>query len=296
MAVPEDEPMPDRSPTNVSLADRGISPAGPAPTPVPSPPDGGLAAQLPRDVYEEFVDLFYETTCPIPPLGDLQIAKSWKGQGDGDIEFHSPEGRYFLTVLGEPQEQEWRFDSVLESGSGDRTSSLHIESSAADDLSDSQGWCSTGRSVLSDILHITSIGLKWRLMLVVPGEASGLPRQVAQALSGFYVCPPDPRIESLSAHVIGRGVGAQLIEFVSIPPRNYLGVKFEPEQSDWSFRSLNVSGNWSALGPAVSSFSGELIDFTSVCPSESSTHHLEIEAEGGSWTVYAIQVARGEGQ
>ena len=67
-----------------------------------------------------------------------------------------------------------------------------------------------------------------------------------------------------------------------------LGVAFEPDDDDWYFRSINVSGDRKWAGPSVTSSSGQQIDFTWTCPTSESPHHLDIDSTGGSWTVYLI--------
>ena len=103
-----------------------------------------------------------------------------------------------------------------------------------------------------------------------------------------------PPIDSLEYRVIGRssetGIG-DLIVFTGKPPHYFLGVYLQPTETDWHFRSVNVSGDWRSEGPRVKSDTGSMIDFTAICPASSSTHHLEVEWSGGEWTLYLITVA-----
>ena len=270
--------------------------ASPTPAPILARPGGTLGAagvileeQLPRDVFEEFHDGFYGT-CTEPPFEELRLVNSWSGDSGDRIEFTPPHGTYFLAVIGNPLEASWHFDSVLERSLGRKFQSLRIDSTVPEELSDAQEWCSAGFGIaVPRELHINAINVSWGVFLIAPEGATALPRGVARALDGYYgICPERSPIEDLEVTVLGNGESDASMEFVGRPPHYYLGVHFEPTLKVWSFRSVNVSGNWRAAGPAVSSASGELIDFTATCPSSPGLHHLEIESQGGRWVVYLI--------
>jgi len=251
---------------------------------------------LPRDVYESFVDAFYGG-CSEPPFEDLRVLGKWPGEEDTQIRFTPPRGTYFLAVVGSPLGSTWHFDSVLETSRGKKSQSLHIDSTVPDELTDAQEWCTTGYGITTaDYLQVDAANVAWTVYLVAPNGTEALPDTVVGALSGYYgVCPALPAIVELEATVVGtsaEGGTSRSIQFTGSAPHYFLGVRFEPNQEKWYFRSVNVRGDWKAAGPSVSSKSGERIDFTAICPQTSSPHHLDVEPEGGSWTVFLITVSQ----
>ena len=254
-----------------------------------------LEAQLLRSVFEELESNFYGG-CAEPPNDRLRISKTWSGSGVDEIEFVPPSGTYFLVLAGQPRDSQWHFDSTLETSTGRRHQSLHIDSSVPDDVTDAQEWCTEGFGItVPDLLHIDAQNLGWKVYLVREGIGEELPRTVASALTGYYgLCPPTPPIESLQAQVIGRSSGGSIkdsLSFVGSAPHYFLGIDFKPTEDHWYFRSVNVSGDWESAGPRVSSTSGETIDFTATCPSSSRPHHLDLEAMGGEWVMYLFTVS-----
>ena len=299
-SAPLASPTPGPDSTSAVRGLGSTLPSSPLAPPTPSPTSSRLEAtsgaadvllkeQLPRDVFEEFHDCFYGH-CEEPPFDDLRVVDSWSGDSGGRIELTSTRGTYFLVVLGNPQDASWRFDSVLEHSRGRETQSLRIDSSVPEALMDAQEWCSIGTGVLvPDVLHINAASMSWAVFLVASAGTAEVPRAVAEALSGYYgICPPEPPIEQIQATRLGAGDSNISLEFVGQPPHYYLGVIFQPTDKDWSFSSVNVSGNWRAAGPAVSATTGEVIDFTATCPSSPGLHHLRVEADGGRWVVYLI--------
>lgn len=267
------------TPTRVSLA-------------LPTMPKVMLETQLPRDVFEAFEGSFYGT-CSEPPFEQLRVAQVWSGNSSSKLTFIPLAGTYFLVVVGNPQGQTWQFDSVLTSTSR-KSQSLHIDSTVPDDLADSQEWCTRGVGVpTTNFLDIEATNLAWSVYLVIPSAGNPLSEAVKNALSGYYsVCPPYPPLESLQAAILGAGASAASLNFSGQAPHYFLGVQFQPISDVWYFRSVNVSGNWRTAGPSVSSKSRERIDFTATCPTTADLGHLEIEAEGGQWTVYLITVSQ----
>ncbi len=263
------------------------------PTLIPTP-SIQLQAELPRNVWEKFYAAFYDE-CPKPQFDSLKVMKTWTNTGNSEVEFTLASETYFLAVGISPTDPIWEFDSVLDTSTGKRFQSLHLDSTVPDDVVDAQAWCQSGFGIaLPDVLHIESRGLRWTLYLVSSAGLEPLPRPVAGALAGFYgVCPPMPSIEEfrvVETWTSQLGITGRSLEFIGSPPHFILGVKFKPEVNDWYFRSVNISGDWRSLGPNVSSSSGETINFTATCPSTSSPHHLDVEADGGSWSVYLIGV------
>ena len=268
-------------------------PPSPAPTPTPArTPDLSLRSQLPVAMYEEFVDSFY-AGCSEPPFDDLGVVRTWSGSGDSRIEFPAPSGTYFLALVADPVEGEWRFDSVLESASGRRFQSLQVGSTVPDDLTSAQEWCGRGGGLLGDALHIESAGLAWTVYLVGTSGENPIPRDAVRALSGYYgACPAQPPIESLKAIVLASGEGPATASFTFSPPYYFLGVLFEPVESEWAFQSVVASGDWTGSGPALTSGAGERIDFQARCPQTAGSHRLEVASFGGHWTVYVIGVVQ----
>lgn len=264
-----------------------------APTPTPTIP---LEAQLPRDVFEDFHDSFYGN-CSEPPFDSLGISKSWSGSAGEAIDFVPPGGTYFLVLIGTPLDAAWHFDSILKASRDQRFQSLRIDSGVPDSTTDAQKWCTTSTGFPdSDTLEIDASNISWTVFLIAPQQSWSMPRDVSEALEGYYgACPTPPEIEQLKADVIATsliGGANQSVNFTGPAPYYYLGVQFEPDERDWSFESVSVSGNRRVAGPSVSSASGERIDFTATCPASTDAHHLEISASGGGWTVYLVTVAR----
>ncbi|MBM3957300.1 MAG: hypothetical protein FJ313_04530, partial [Gemmatimonadetes bacterium] len=132
------------------------------------------------------------------------------------------------------------------------------------------------------------------LSLVVPGGPDPITDETREALRGYYgVCPPKPPEESLRAVECWSsdefGASAE-IDYTTLVPFTFLVLKFEAEAKEWWFDSLDRSGEWSRLGPAVSSASGRAVDTTGLCPSAGSLHTLEINSSGGDWTVWLVGV------
>lgn len=248
---------------------------------------------MPRDVWEEFYDDFY-SGCSEPPFESLKVLRTWTNTGNDRLVFTPPGGTYFLVLVANPTESTWRFDSVIETR-GRRYQSLHVDSSVADEIADAQEWCTTGFGTIpTRVMNIEATGLGWTLFLVSSQGAEPLLTKVADALGGYYgLCPPLPALEDLQVLQMwtsNEGITGRSLEFVGSPPHYFLGVRFETTAEGWFFRSVNISGDWRVSGPSVSSNSGEKMDFTAICPSSSSPHHLDLEAGGGSWTVYLIGV------
>ena len=179
----------------------------PTPTSTPSPtatptltptPTIRLQDQLPRNVYEAFYDTFY-SGCFEPPFEDLKVLKTWSGESNTDIEFTPSNGTYYLVVVGTPQQSQWSFDSVRETAQGRKFQSLHIDSSAPDDRTDAQQWCTTGFGIiLPDHLHVEATNVAWTVYLISPQGAEAVPQLVAGALTGYYeACPGVPPIGDL---------------------------------------------------------------------------------------------------
>ena len=252
-----------------------------------------LETQLPRDVWEEFHGAFYGT-CSEPPFENLKVTMTWAGSEDAEIEFTPEENTYFLAVVGDPFAAEWEFDSILETSRRETQQSLHLDSNFPDELTDAQEWCRSGFGlVLPDALHIDATGVTWTVYLVSAAGSEPLPRAVAGALAGYYDCSPLPSVDRLEVRATwgsDRGITGRSLNFTGSPPYFFVGVRFEPASDIWYFRSANVSGDWRVAGPSVSSTGGNRIDFTATCPVSPSLHHLEVEAEGGDWTVYLIGV------
>ena len=250
-----------------------------------------LASQLPRDVFEQFQDDFY-FTCPKPRKTDLTVLKSWSSTGAETIRFTPPRQTYFLVVVATSTESGWQFDSVVNSGAT-RHQSLHLDSSAPDHLTDAQAWCTRGVGTSpTSVLDIASQDLDWTILLVGTDGDIPVPEAVKRTLDGFYdLCPALPPFEELTSTVLGSSTTTSAsLPYSAQPPHYFIGVDFEPNARNWYFRSVDIGGSWRAPGPIVSSQSSERIDSTATCPQSSSSHHLEIEAEGGRWTVYLITV------
>ncbi len=162
----------DRSPSAPPSvgATRSVAPRTPQRTPTAVPtPVTRLQSQLPREVYEEFVDSFYGG-CVKPSFDGLGIAASWSRAGSGQFEFTPPVGTYFLVLIASPSSlASWRFDSVLEGQRGCRFQSLQLDSTVPDELSDAQRWCAVGGGVrVPNVLHVQTSGLSWTVHLVIP--------------------------------------------------------------------------------------------------------------------------------
>ena len=258
-------------------------------------PSTRLQTQLPRSVWEEFESSLYGT-CSEPAMDSLKIVESWSSQtSKTNVSFVPSSGTYFLVVAVSPDAPVWQFDSVLTSASGDRFQSLHVDSSVPTELTDAQEWCSSGFVLTrSSTLNIEASGVQWMLYLVAPEGSQELPQPITAALGGYYsLCPALPPIEQLQVLENWNsqpGVSNHSLEFSGTPPFFFLGVAFEPTDQEWEFRSTNVSGDWTAAGPRVSSRSSERIDFTATCPSTPSSHHLDVESRGGTWSAYLIGV------
>ena len=254
-----------------------------------------LEEQLPRTVFEEFEASFY-SGCLEPPLNRLAIARQWSARGPDTLRFIPPNGSYFLVLTGEPSGSGWRFDSTLEDSRGRRHQSLHIDGVVPDDLTDAQKWCSQGSGVtLAHIVEVDAANVAWTVYLIEEGPGEELPRQVLTALTGYYgSCPPMPAIDRLEAQVIAWSSEARigdLIAFVSKPPHYFLAVQFQPSETSWYFRSVDVRGDWRTEGPRVQSDTRSTIDFTAICPTSPSSHHLDMDWSGGEWVLYLITVA-----
>ena len=144
---------------------------------------------LPRDVFEQFEDDFYGG-CSEPPFDRLRISASWSAEGERDIEFRPPRGSYFLVLRANPSGKAWRFDSVLESARGRRHQSLHVDSTAPDELTDAQQWCSTGSGItVPDVLHVDSQNIAWTVYLVTPDGTDPRPRNGDSPLSTPRLLP-----------------------------------------------------------------------------------------------------------
>ena len=104
-----------------------------------------------------------------------------------------------------------------------------------------------------------------------------------------------PPIDRLEAQVIAwsseTSIG-DLIAFTGKSPRYFLGLDFQPTETGWHFRSVDVRGDWRTEGPRVQSDTRSTIDFTAICPTSSSSHHLEVEWSGGEWALYLITLAQ----
>ena len=163
-------------------------------------------------------------------------------------------------------------------------------------MTDAQEWCTQGFGVkLPNILEIESVDVLWTAYLIEDGSGEELPRDVQTALTGYYgVCPPRPAIDALEFEIIGisweTGPG-DVIAFTGKPPHYFLGVQFQPAETGWYFRSVDVRGDWRTEGPRVESGTRSTIDFTAICPSSPSSHHLEVEWAGGDWVLYLITVS-----
>jgi hypothetical protein len=252
-----------------------------------------LRAQLPRDVWEVFYDGFY-SGCLEPPFESLKVVRTWSNTSNDRLVFTPPRGTWFLVLVANPTESNWRFDSVIETG-GSQYQSLNVTNEVPDDVTDAQEWCTIGFGTIPRyVMHIEAIGLGWTLYLVSSQGTEPLLIQASDALGGYYgLCPPLPALEDLQVLQMwasNDGVTGRSLEFMGSPPHYFLGVRFESTAKDWFFRSVNISGDWRVSGPSVSSNSGEKMDFTAICPSSLSPHHLDVEAGGGSWVVYLIGV------
>ena len=78
---------------------------------------------------------------------------------------------------------------------------------------------------------------------------------------------------------------------LTIHTHYFLGVDFQPTETGWYFRSVDVRGDWRTEGPKVQSDARSTIDFTAICPASPSSHHLEVDWSGGEWVLYLITVA-----
>ena len=267
----------------------------PSPTVLPTPEPtvaSRLEDQLPRTVFEAFHDSFY-SGCSEPPFEELSVAQTWSGEGDSLLEFLPPDGTYFLVVDTVPLAAEWSFDSVVETAEGRRSRSLSVTSVVPDVATDAQEWCTESFGAkATQTFEVTATNLTWTLYLITTNGGRELPKTVAGALSGYYGdCPALPAIRRLEVGgtwTSSEEAGERSLEFNSTPPFYFLGVHFDPEDSDWSFQSTDVSGDWRSAGPAVNSLSRQVTDFSAICPQSSSPHHLEVVSAGGSWTVFLI--------
>ena len=270
-----------------------VTPINTSQRPTPTQPGMRLTAELPRDVFEEFEDDFYEG-CLEPSFESLRIENAWTGRRDENVRISAPDGTYFLVLVATPTDPDWYFRSVLDSSSGSIHRSLTASSDVPDELTDAQQWCQTSGgfgATVPDYLRADAHNVEWTVYLVTERGSAELPREVETALSGYYgLCPPRPPLESLEAVILGSGRAADILEYTALPPFYFLGVEFEPNADSWEFSSVEGSGNWLSAGPSVSSVSGERIDFTAICPQEPSSHHLDIQSEGDTWTVYLITV------
>ena len=253
-----------------------------------------LESGLPLSVLEEFESTFY-VGCDEPPLEELVVLQSWAGHGTTELEIKKPPGTYALIVEGSNFGPQWHFDSVYEMSDGKLIQSLSINSDFPRSLTDASMWCYGLVSPITNVLHVDSSDVDWRVHLVAIGTGEPLNRNLSSALSGFYhICPPLPPMDMLrtaimAEHTSSDNVGS--ISFFAEAPHFFIGVQFEPMDEEWEFDSVDVSGNWASPGPSVSSATGQTIDFTSTCLSEpSKRHHLKVSAYGGMWTVYLIKV------
>ena len=250
-----------------------------------------LASELPPVVFDQFLNDFY-FDCPSPRRTDLTILRSWSSAGDATLRFIPPGGTHFLVVVATTTGPGWRLDCVLNSH-GRRHQPLYLDSSVPERLSDAQAWCTRGLGTSPDsVLDIESRNLDWTVFLVATDGDEPVPEAVMQKLDGFYdLCPPRPLVQELTATVLASATTSTAsIPFQTSPPHYFIGVHFQPDARNWFFRSADSGGNWSAPGPRVTSGSTELIDFTAIYPQSAGSHHLEIEARGGHWTVYLITV------
>lgn len=202
--------------------------------------------------------------------------------------------RLTMALIASPSSlTSWRFDSVLEGQRGCRFQSLQLYSTVSDELSDAQRWCAVGGGVrVPNVLHVQASSLSWTVHLVIPGGSEPLTRETRQALTGYYdAYPPVPDMFALESVELGSGTDGESLQFRATPPHYFLGVTFTPTGDVWALESVDVRGEGRSAGPRVSSASGERIDFTAVCPSSANTRRLEVQAVGGTWTVYLISVA-----
>ncbi|MDO8531354.1 MAG: hypothetical protein Q7T26_04170 [Dehalococcoidia bacterium] len=255
-----------------------------------------LRSELPRDVYEQFYNDFY-AGCVDPPRDKLGVAKTWSGTGNSTVIIPPQFGTYFLVLIANPSSSGWRFDSVLDTGSSGKKQSLRVSSTAPTVLTDSQEWCTMGAGVPRPYaLEIQSQNLAWTVHLVTSGGQSVLSKAVNDSLSGYYgVCPAVPPVGSLGVlrtWSSTQGNMQQSIEFAGGPPFYFLGVRFEPLQKEWSFESTEINGNRRVAGPKVSYQTGERVNFTATCPDGPGLGHLDIQSQGGDWTIYLIGVRR----
>ena len=177
-ATVEAQLTPSPAPPSGKQETTPVAPAELQPAVSVSSPEFRLAEMLPRDVFEQFEDDFYGG-CSEPPFDRLRISASWSAEGERDIEFRPPRGSYFLVLRANPSGKAWRFDSVLESARGRRHQSLHVDSTAPDELTDAQQWCSTGSGItVPDVLHVDSQNIAWTVYLVTPDGTDPLPREV----------------------------------------------------------------------------------------------------------------------
>ena len=296
-ALPTPSPTPAGQATQAPTASTTGTPS-PVPTATPTRTVIVLEEQLPRDVYQEFHNDWYVTSCPEPPLDDLGIARQWSGSGPDSVDIAEPSGTYFLIVRVVPNSSRWHLTSVYRAGSR-RWESLRLSSTVPEELFDTQKWC-TSWSAFQPIrqLDIDATGVEWTLSLVTTGGRGLLTNEFREALGGYYgVCPPESPEESLRVVASWSsdefGASAE-IPYTTLVPHTYLVLSFQPSGDQWHFDSVRRSGDWSVQGPAVSSESRSTMDSTSVCPQSSSLHTLEVESSGGDWTVWLVGVPTGQ--
>ena len=170
---------------------------------------------------------------------------------------------------------------------------MHVSSDVPHELTDSQMWCNPNFGVtFPDTLEVEALGLNWMVYLIAPFGEEELSTTVAAPLEGHYGgCPPRPEVETLVVSDLWTGgPGGLVIEYTVRPPRSFLVVEFEPDSREWYIESISRSGDWSVAGPRGSNEIGGVVDTMALCPSSSSPHSLEVEAQGGTWTIYHIQV------
>lgn len=297
----ETTPRPSLVPTSSPTSTQNPTPTAtsiptPRPTPAATPrltptPIALIEAQLPRDVFESFYNSFYGI-CAEPTFDTLRISQAWGGDASTKIAFIPPAGTYFLVVVGKPGSKPWHFDSVLETSTR-RYQSLHIESAVADELTDAQKWCQTGFGTIpTNTLNVDASNVVWNVYLVAPGGKEAPPQVVLEGVRGYYdLCPTVPAVSNLQVAKTwssAEGVTGRSLNFEATAPFYFLGVKFDPIQQEWYFKSVDVTADSKKQGPFVSGKSGQRIDFSAICPSAPLLSHLDVEASGGSWTVYLI--------
>lgn len=271
-----------------------VSTVQPTQTPVAPPLPAIPLTELPERIQEEFQSAFY-SDCEPPDFETLRIKMGRSGRGSAQVEYNSPEGRYFLVLVATPSDEngeDWFFDGLLQTSSGEKYRSLTLTSKVPLVLSDAELRCGgVMGSPLLDILGISSKNLAWNVFIVSSDGEEELPTNVGQAvLNGYYTCPPMPPLEDWEVTELGSGEGSAELQFLDTPPHSVLGVQFSPAKEIWWFRSLNIGGDREMLGPIVNTTTGETIDFQAWCLESSAPGHLEIDSDGGIWTVYLFTV------